>query len=133
MKTKHTIAALVVTLCLLVIGIAYVATRESAAASSSTHAESACVSSQSEQCPSTDFLHQYDQWIQLGSDIHRETESDAVRSLQAKQDQWRGMQERLVQAVPQGYDFDTSKKKFVMKIAVPQASQPTPPPPPTAK
>lgn len=92
---------------------------------SKTEASNSCYANAGEVCPGEDWLAQYKDAKKLGKEVRSLSQSSAMRELQAKTDQLRGMAQRLQAAAPQGLEFDEKSMKFIAQNK-PTATPPGP-------
>ena len=84
-----------------------------AAAPAQSGATSTCSPSPTEQCPSDAWLADLAAWKALNADIAKDQQSDFIKTLQGKVDRSVGIQQRMRLMVPQGFDWDDTKQRFV--------------------
>lgn len=80
-----------------------------------------CIAGPDEQCASDLFYADYERWKSLQAEVTAGQSTSAMRALQEKSDQFNGMTQRLTAQIPQGYQWDVKKLRFV--------KAPAPPPP----
>lgn len=73
----------------------------------------ACDAYPGEQCPSAEFLTEYNGLLKLQKDLDGMQRSAAVRKFKAKSDQLVGAGRRVGSMIPPGFGFDEKKQKFV--------------------
>lgn len=117
--TKNRIVTLVVTL-VAVAGLAVAGVYRSRAAANIP----ACYAGDGQVCPSDQFSSDYQAFLALRDQVVAATRSSALRDFQAKSDQLVGLQQRLGQEIPKGYQFDEGTRKFVKIPPTPTAAPP---------
>ena len=90
-----------------------------------TYSADPCVPVGDDQCPTDQWLREWQHLQELNAEIAKDQDSEAIRALQAKIDTSLGLAQRLRQMVPQGYEWVPAKKRFVRAAA---ATAPTPVP-----
>lgn len=84
-----------------------------------------CTPSGNEICPTVKFLSDYQTFINLANQINSDLQNPLVKKIQAEQDELTGMQNRLVNEIPKGYQLNQQTMRLV-----PIPAPPAPPAPP---
>lgn len=88
---------------------------------------SSCFAGPGEICPPDEFINDYNEVMSIQKEVRQMAQSNEMKRLRAKSDQFKGMAQRLGTEIPDGYSFDDKTRKFV--IAPKPAVVPTPAPP----
>lgn len=88
-----------------------------------------CISTETEQCPTEDFLRGYNHWVGLKYKLALSTGRESVVDHDRNLDEFNGLTGRLRSMVSQGYRFDEVKRRIVREIPTVVPPVPVPPVP----
>lgn len=144
METKKWILVLLSGLCvgvLLILGGEHLSSRSVYPTSAKVSLDAPCVSGPTVQCPSPEFLKDFDHLQDINNLVHEIQSAPISEISKLKPVQPAGIQDyldlstgismRLRQQIPPGFQWDQDKKEFVRMA--PAAPQPVPPAPVPAK